>query len=69
MGKTAADSGLGNQSNAEVTVSSSVANYQNHSVQRLYREAVVFAVSSQTTVAIEATLAGLVARAKLIHQC
>lgn len=69
MGKTAADSGLGNQSNAEVTVSSGVANYQNYSVQRLYREAVVFAVSSQTTVAIEATLAGLVARAKLIYQC
>lgn len=62
MGKTPADSGLGNQSNAAVTVFSGAANYQNHPAQRVYREAVVFAVSSQTTIVTEATLAGLVAQ-------
>jgi len=46
--------------NAAVTVSSGVANYQDHPAQRVYREALVFAVSGQTTAVMEATLAELV---------
>lgn len=46
--------------NAAVTVSSGAANYQEHPAQRVYREALVFAVSGQTTAVMEATLAELV---------
>ncbi len=45
-----------------VGVSIGAANSQNHPAQRVYREAVVFAVSSQTTIVREAALAGLVAQ-------
>jgi alkylation response protein AidB-like acyl-CoA dehydrogenase len=44
---------------AAVTVSSGAANYTNHPAQRVYREALVFAVSGQTTAVMEATLARL----------
>lgn len=46
--------------NAAVTVSSGAANYRYHAAQRVYREALVFTVSGQTTAVMEATLAGLV---------
>ena len=46
--------------NAAVTVSSGAANYKNHAAQRVYREALVFTVSGQTTAVMEATLAQLV---------
>ena len=46
--------------NAAVTVSSGAANYRYHAAQRVYREALVFAVSGQTTAVMEATLARLV---------
>ncbi|MGB5963389.1 MAG: acyl-CoA dehydrogenase family protein [Coleofasciculaceae cyanobacterium] len=46
--------------NAAVIVSSGAANYQNHPAQRVYREALVFAVSGQTTAVMEATLTKLV---------
>lgn len=46
--------------NAAITVSSGAANYQDHPAQRVYREALVFAVSGQTTAVMEATLAELV---------
>ena len=46
--------------NAAVTVSSGAANHQNHPAQRVYREALVFAVSAQTTSVMEATLASLI---------
>jgi len=45
---------------AAVTVSSGVANYRHHAAQRVYREALVFTVSGQTTAVMEATLAHLV---------
>ncbi|NEP10099.1 MAG: acyl-CoA/acyl-ACP dehydrogenase [Symploca sp. SIO2C1] len=45
---------------AAVTVSSGAANYRHHVAQRVYREALVFTVSGQTTALMEATLAQLV---------
>lgn len=45
--------------NAAVTVSSGAANYRCHAAQRVYREALVFTVSGQTTAVMEATLAQL----------
>lgn len=45
---------------ATVTVSSGAANYRHHAAQRVYREALVFTVSGQTTTLMEATLARLV---------
>jgi alkylation response protein AidB-like acyl-CoA dehydrogenase len=48
--------------NAAVTVSSGAANYKNHAAQRVYREALVFTVSGQTTAVMEATLARLVSK-------
>ncbi|MBV8886090.1 MAG: acyl-CoA/acyl-ACP dehydrogenase [Chroococcidiopsidaceae cyanobacterium CP_BM_RX_35] len=44
---------------AAVTVSSGAANYSYHAAQRVYREALVFTVSGQTTAVMEATLARL----------
>ncbi|HEY9607205.1 MAG TPA: acyl-CoA dehydrogenase family protein [Allocoleopsis sp.] len=44
---------------AAVTVSSGAANSIDHPAQRVYREALVFAVSGQTTAVMEATLARL----------
>ncbi len=49
--------------NAAVTVSSGAANYRYHTAQRVYREALVFTVSGQTTAVMEATLA------RLVHSC
>ncbi|MFB8792179.1 MAG: acyl-CoA dehydrogenase family protein [Potamolinea sp.] len=46
--------------NAAVTVSGGAANYRSHSAQRVYREALVFTVSGQTTAVMEATLMRLV---------
>ncbi len=46
--------------NAAVIVSSGAANYRYHAAQRVYREALVFTVSGQTTAVMEATLARLV---------
>jgi alkylation response protein AidB-like acyl-CoA dehydrogenase len=45
---------------AAVTVSSGAANYRHHAAQRVYREALVFTVSGQTTALMEATLARLI---------
>ncbi|MBD0346690.1 MAG: acyl-CoA/acyl-ACP dehydrogenase [Coleofasciculus sp. Co-bin14] len=45
---------------AAVTVSSGAANYRHHPAQRVYREALVFTVSGQTTAVMEATLDRLV---------
>ena len=45
---------------AAVTVSSGAANYKHHAAQRVYREALMFTVSGQTTEIMEATLARLV---------
>jgi hypothetical protein len=45
---------------AAVTVSRGAANYSHHAAQRVYREALVFTVSGQTTAVMEATLARLV---------
>jgi alkylation response protein AidB-like acyl-CoA dehydrogenase len=45
---------------AAVVVSSGAANYRYHAAQRVYREALVFTVSGQTTTVMEATLARLV---------
>ena len=42
-----------------VTVSSGAANYSNHNAQRIYREALVFTVTGQTSAVMEATLARL----------
>ncbi|MEQ9372729.1 MAG: acyl-CoA dehydrogenase family protein [Coleofasciculus chthonoplastes F3-SA18-01] len=50
----------GRCTNAAVTVSSGAANLQSHAAQRVYREAVVFTVSGQTTAVMEATLTQLV---------
>jgi alkylation response protein AidB-like acyl-CoA dehydrogenase len=44
---------------AAITVSSGAANYRYHAAQRVYREALVFTVSGQTTAVMEATLARL----------
>nr|WP_282433704.1 hypothetical protein [Okeania hirsuta] len=41
---------------AAVTVSSGAANHKNHGAQRVYREALVYTVSGQTTDIMEATL-------------
>jgi alkylation response protein AidB-like acyl-CoA dehydrogenase len=41
---------------AAVTVSSGAANLSHHPAQRVYREALVFSVSGQTTAVMEATL-------------
>ncbi|MCV3214202.1 cyclase family protein [Plectonema radiosum NIES-515] len=41
---------------AAVTVSSGAANYMHHPAQRIYREALVFTVTGQTTAVMEATL-------------
>ena len=49
---------------AAVTVSSGAANYSNHAAQRVYREALVFTVTGQTTAVMAATLA-LVVRSKV----
>jgi len=49
----------GRCTHAAVTVSSGAANIQSHAAQRVYREAVVFTVSGQTTAVMEATLAQL----------
>ena len=46
---------------AAVTVSSGAANQKHHAAQRIYREALVFTVSGQTTALMEATLARLMA--------
>jgi alkylation response protein AidB-like acyl-CoA dehydrogenase len=45
---------------AAVTVSSGAANYRYHTAQRVYREALVFTVSGQTTAVMEATLNTLI---------
>lgn len=45
---------------AAVIVSGGAANSRNHAAQRVYREALVFTVSGQTTAVMEATLAQLV---------
>lgn len=45
---------------AAITVSSGAANYSHHAAQRVYREALVFTVSGQTTAVMEATLSRLV---------
>lgn len=45
---------------AAVIVSSGAANYKHHAAQRVYREALVFTVSGQTTAIMQATLARLV---------
>ncbi|WP_293068094.1 MULTISPECIES: hypothetical protein [unclassified Moorena] len=45
---------------AAVTVSSGAANYKHHPAQRVYREALVFTVSGQTTAIMEGSLARLV---------
>ncbi|MBD1840539.1 acyl-CoA/acyl-ACP dehydrogenase [Coleofasciculus sp. FACHB-64] len=45
---------------AAVTVSRGAANYSHHAAQRVYREALVFTVSGQTTAVMEATLNRLV---------
>lgn len=45
---------------AAVTVSSGAANYSHHAAQRVYREALAFTVSAQTTAVMEATLAQLI---------
>ncbi|MEB3340061.1 acyl-CoA dehydrogenase family protein [Okeania sp.] len=45
---------------AAVTVSSGAANHQSHAAQRVYREALVYTVSAQTTDIMEATLKNLV---------
>ncbi|MDJ0694476.1 cyclase family protein [Mastigocoleus sp. MO_188.B34] len=42
-----------------VTVSSGAANYTHHNAQRIYREALVFTVTGQTSAVMEATLARL----------
>lgn len=49
---------------AAVTVSSGAANYKHHAAQRVYREALVFTVSGQTTALMEATLARLIGERK-----
>jgi alkylation response protein AidB-like acyl-CoA dehydrogenase len=45
---------------AAVAASSGAANYKHHAAQRVYREALVFAVAGQTTALMEATLNRLV---------
>lgn len=45
---------------AAVTVTSGAANFRYHAAQRVYREALVFTVSGQTTAVMEATLTQLV---------
>ncbi len=47
---------------AAITVSSGAANLSHHNAQRIYREALVFTVSGQTTGLMEATLKGLIQR-------
>ncbi|MGI8503668.1 MAG: cyclase family protein [Hassallia sp.] len=47
---------------AAVTVSSGAANYMHHPAQRVYREALVFTVTGQTTAVMEATLQQLTRR-------
>ncbi|MGB7445133.1 MAG: acyl-CoA dehydrogenase family protein [Coleofasciculaceae cyanobacterium] len=46
----------GRSAQAAVTVSSGAANYKHHGAGRVYREALVFTVSGQTTAVMEATL-------------
>jgi alkylation response protein AidB-like acyl-CoA dehydrogenase len=46
--------------NAAVVVSSGAANYHSHAAQRVYKEALVFSVTGQTSSVMEATLARLV---------
>ncbi|WP_250122711.1 acyl-CoA dehydrogenase family protein [Chroococcidiopsis sp. CCMEE 29] len=46
-------------SHAAIAVSSGAANYSHHAAQRVYREALVFTVSGQTTAVMAATLARL----------
>ncbi|MBE9126749.1 MULTISPECIES: acyl-CoA dehydrogenase family protein [unclassified Coleofasciculus] len=50
----------GRCANAAVTASSGAANTKYHGAQRVYREALVFTVSGQTTAVMEATLTRLV---------
>lgn len=50
---------------AAITVSSGAANYSHHAAQRVYREALVFTVTAQTTGIMEATLARLIRPAKI----
>jgi kynurenine formamidase/alkylation response protein AidB-like acyl-CoA dehydrogenase len=45
---------------AAITVSSGAANYMHHPAQRIYREALVFTVTGQTSAVMEATLKKLV---------
>lgn len=45
---------------AAVTVAGGAANHKHHAAQRVYREALVFTVSGQTTAVMEATLGRLV---------
>lgn len=45
---------------AAITVSGGAANHKHHAAQRVYREALVFTVSGQTTAVMEATLGRLV---------
>ncbi len=47
---------------AAVTVSGGAANYSHHQAQRIYREALVFTVTGQTTAVMAATLERLVRR-------
>ncbi|MGB3534050.1 MAG: acyl-CoA dehydrogenase family protein [Microcoleaceae cyanobacterium] len=47
---------------AAVTVSSGAANLMNHNAQRVYREALVFTISGQTTGLMEGTLSHLIRR-------
>ena len=47
-------------SHAAVTVSGGAANYSHHNAQRIYREALVFTVTGQTTAIMAATLTRLV---------
>lgn len=54
----------GRCANAAVTASSGAANSKYHAAQRVYREALVFTVSGQTTALMEATLNKLVRKAE-----
>jgi alkylation response protein AidB-like acyl-CoA dehydrogenase len=54
----------GRCAHAAVTVSSGSANLNHHPAQRVYREALLFTVSGQTTAVMEATLARLMQRIK-----
>ncbi|MGK7876941.1 MAG: acyl-CoA dehydrogenase family protein [Xenococcaceae cyanobacterium] len=57
----------GRCSQAAVTVSGGAANYKYHAAQRVYREALMFTVSGQTTAVMEATLELLLFVGKLYY--